>query len=125
LDHLSGFVVRVNQQTPTLRTFFDLMDARATVIDKPGAPPLVAVGGEVKFEGVSFRYGPGSQGVFDLDFLARPGETVALVGPTGSGKTTTLALLQRIREPDAGRIYVDGNNIADVALGSLRQAIAV
>jgi len=125
LDHLSGFIVRVNQQAPTLRTFFELMDARATVVDKPGAPPLAAVGGEVKFEDVSFRYGPGAQGIFDVSFLARPGETVALVGPTGSGKTTTLALLQRIREPDAGRIYVDGHNIADVSLGSLRQAISV
>jgi ATP-binding cassette subfamily B protein len=125
LDHLSGFIVRVNQQAPTLRTFFDLMDARETVIDKPGAPPLEAVGGEIKFEGVTFRYGPGAQGVFDLDLLARPGETVALVGPTGSGKTTTLALLQRIREPDAGRILIDGHDIAGVSLGSLRQAIAV
>ena len=125
LDHLSGFIVRVNQQAPTMRSFFELMDARATVIDKPGAPPLVAVGGEVRFDNVSFRYGPGAQGVFDLDILARPGETVALVGPTGSGKTTTLALLQRIREPDAGRIFIDSHNIADVSLGSLRHAIAV
>ncbi|MGE0767674.1 MAG: glucan ABC transporter ATP-binding protein/ permease [Hyphomicrobiaceae bacterium] len=124
LDHISGFIVRVNQQAPTLGTFFELMDARATVIDKPGARPLQAVGGEVRFEDVSFRYGPGSQGVFDLDILARPGETVALVGPTGSGKTTTLALLQRIREPDAGCISIDGHNIADVSLGSLRQAVA-
>ena len=125
LDHLSGFIVRVNQQAPTLRTFFELMDARATVIDRPGAPALAAVSGEVRFENVSFRYGPGAQGVFDLDLLARPGETVALVGPTGSGKTTTLALLQRIREPDAGRIFIDGHNIAEVSLGSLRHAIAV
>jgi ATP-binding cassette subfamily B protein len=95
------------------------------VVDKPGASPLVAVGGEVRFEDVTFRYGPGAQGVFDLSLLARPGETVALVGPTGSGKTTTLALLQRIREPESGRISIDGHNIADVSLGSLRHAIAV
>jgi len=125
LDHLSAFIVRVNQYAPTLRTFFELMDARTTVIDKPGAPPLVAVGGEVRFDDVTFRYGPGAQGVFGLNLLARPGETVALVGPTGSGKTTTLALLQRIREPESGRISIDGHNIADVSLGSLRQAIAV
>jgi len=125
LDHLSAFIVRVNQYAPTLRTFFELMDARATVVDKPGAPALVAVGGEVRFEDVTFRYGPGAQGVFDLTLLARPGETVALVGPTGSGKTTTLALLQRIREPESGRISIDGHNIADVSLGSLRHAIAV
>jgi ATP-binding cassette subfamily B protein len=125
LDHLSGFIVRVNQQAPTLRSLFELLDAPETVIDRPGAPPLASLGGEVRFENVSFRYGPGAQGVFDIDLLARPGETVALVGPTGSGKTTTLALLQRIREPDEGRILIDGQDIAKVSLGSLRQAVAV
>ena len=125
LDQLSGFIVRINQQAPTLRTFFELMDARTTVVEKVGAIELEPVKGEVVFDDVSFRYGPGSQGVFHLDMKARPGETVALVGPTGSGKTTTLALLQRIREPDQGRILIDGRDIADVTLGSLRQAIAV
>ena len=61
------------------------------------------------------------QGVFDLDFHAKPGKTVALVGPTGSGKTTTLSLLQRLRVPGRGRILVDGHDIADVTLASLRQ----
>jgi ATP-binding cassette, subfamily B, beta-glucan exporter len=125
LDQLSGFIVRVNQQAPTLRTYFELMDARETVVERPGAIPLEAVKGEVRFENVTFRYGPGSQGVFALDLSAHPGETVALVGPTGSGKTTTLALLQRIREPDDGRILVDSRDISGVTLGSLRQAIAV
>jgi ATP-binding cassette subfamily B protein len=125
LDQLSGFVVRVNQQAPTLNTFFELMDEKDAVVEKPGAIDMPNVRGEVVFDKVSFRYGPGAQGVFDLDITARPGETVALVGPTGSGKTTTLALLQRIREPDQGHISIDQRNIADVTLGSLRQAIAV
>jgi ATP-binding cassette subfamily B protein len=125
LDQLSGFVVRINQQAPTLRTFFELMDARATVVEKPDAVELIEVKGAVAFDNVTFRYGPGAQGVFSLELTARPGETVALVGPTGSGKTTTLALLQRIREPDRGRILLDGRDIADVTLGSLRHAIAV
>jgi ATP-binding cassette subfamily B protein len=125
LDQLSGFVVRVNQQAPTLRTFFELMDARATVVEKPSASALTNVKGEVVFDNVTFRYGPGSQGVFNLNLSARPGETVALVGPTGSGKTTTLALLQRIREPDDGGILIDGRDIAGVTLGSLRNSIAV
>ena len=125
LDQLSGFIVRINQQAPTLRTFFELIDARETVIEKPGAANLEGVTGDVRFDNVSFRYGPGSQGVFDLAITARPGETVALVGPTGSGKTTTLALLQRIREPDQGSITIDGRDISDLTLGSLRHAIAV
>jgi ABC-type multidrug transport system fused ATPase/permease subunit len=64
-------------------------------------------------------------GVFDLSFAAQPGETVALVGATGSGKTTTLALLQRLRDPEQGRITIDGIDIRDVTLTSLRQYIAV
>jgi ATP-binding cassette, subfamily B, beta-glucan exporter len=79
----------------------------------------------VVYDNVSFRYGPGSQGVFDLNFEAKPGTTVALVGPTGSGKTTTLALLQRLRGTDSGRILIDGNDIASVTLQSLRHQIAV
>ncbi|HMQ95275.1 ATP-binding cassette domain-containing protein, partial [Amaricoccus sp.] len=69
---------------------------------------------------------PGTdQGIFDLDFAAEPGRTVALVGPTGAGKTTALALLQRMRDPDAGRISIDGTDIAAVTLASLRAAVAV
>ena len=125
LDQLSGFFVRINQQAPTLRTFFELLDARGLVVEKPGAKPIEAVKGDIAFDKVSFRYGPGAQGVFELSFSARAGETVALVGPTGSGKTTTLALLQRMRQPDEGRILIDRTDIADATLHSLRHAIAV
>ncbi len=125
LDQLSGFFVRINQQAPTLRTYFDLIDAHGLVTEKPGAMPLEGVKGGIAFDKVSYRYGPGAQGIFDIDFMARSGETVALVGPTGSGKTTTLALLQRMRQPDAGRILIDGTDIADVTLNSVRHAIAV
>ncbi len=125
LDQLSGFFVRINQQAPTLRTFFDLLDAKGLVEEKPNAKPIENVRGEVIYDQVTFRYGPGAQGVFDVELMARPGQTIALVGPTGSGKTTTLALLQRMRQPDGGRILVDGTDIADVTLNSLRHSIAV
>ena len=125
LDQLSGFFVRINQQAPTLRTFYDLLEATGAVVEKPTAIPLTGVQGDVAFENITFRYGPGSQGVFEMDFRAEAGETVALVGPTGSGKTTTLALLQRMREPEAGRISIDGTDIADVTVTSLRHSIAV
>ena len=85
-------------QAPTLRSFFELLDPQARDHERPGAPTM-AVPRSVRYEGVSFRYGAGAQGVFDLDFEAPAGRTVALVGPTGSGKTTTLALLQRLRDP--------------------------
>ena len=125
LDQLSGFFVRINQQTPTLQTFFDLIDARGHVVEKPDARPIDTVKGAIAFDKVSYQYGPGAQGVFEIDLNARPGETVALVGPTGSGKTTTLALLQRMRQPDAGRILIDDTDISDATLTSLRHAIAV
>ncbi|HRD74504.1 MAG TPA: glucan export ABC transporter ATP-binding protein, partial [Hyphomicrobiaceae bacterium] len=124
LDQLSGFVIRIYQQAPTLRSYFDLLDQSAAIVEKPGAKPIGAVQGQVAFERVSFRYGTGAQGVFDLTFEAAPGKTVALVGPTGSGKTTTLALLQRLRGPESGRILVDGHDISDVTLVSLRQSMA-
>ena len=125
LDQLSGFVVRMNQQAPTLRTFFSLVDETPSIVEIPGAPDLKPSSGHVVYDNVSFRYGPGTEGVFDLSFEALPGTTVALVGPTGSGKTTTLALLQRLRGTDQGRILIDGVDISDVTLQSLRHAIAV
>jgi ATP-binding cassette subfamily B protein len=125
LDQLSGFVARVFMEAPTLRSFFELLDAPIAIVERPDAKPLETVAGEVCYEDVTFRYGEGLQGVFDLSFEAKPGETVALVGPTGSGKTTTLAMLQRLRDPEKGRILLDGTDIRDTTLNSLRHAIAV
>ena len=125
LDLLSGFAVRIFQYAPTLRSFFDLLDATEGVREKPDAKPLERVTGDVRYENVTFRFRNSDQGVFDASFEAPAGKTVALVGPTGAGKTTTLALLQRLRAPNSGRILVDGVDIADVTLSSLRHNIAV
>ena len=125
LDLLSGFAVRIFQYAPTLRSFFDLLDATHGVREKPDARPLENVAGNVRYENVSFQFKNSEQGVFDISFEVPAGKTVALVGPTGAGKTTTLALLQRLRAPDSGRILVDGEDIADVTLNSLRHNMAV
>ncbi len=125
LDTLSGFAVRIFQYAPTLRSFFDLLDATDGVREKPGAMPLENVVGNVRYRDVTFRFKNSDQGVFGISFEAPAGKTVALVGPTGAGKTTTLALLQRLRSPDSGSITVDGHDIADVTLTSLRHNIAV
>ena len=125
LDQLSGFVARIFMQAPTLKTYFNLMDASVTIVEKPNAADLTDPRGAIAYENVSFRYGTSKQGVFELDFTAKPGQTIALVGPTGSGKSTTLALLQRLRDPDKGRILIDGQDIRDVTLDSLRHSIAV
>ena len=125
LDQVSGFVTRIFMNAPTLKSYFDLLDTKLAIAERPGAKPLVNVTGTVRYDNVGFRYGPGAQGVFDLEFEVPAGRTVALVGPTGSGKTTTLALLQRLRDPEAGRITVDGGDIRDLTLDSLRSSIAV
>jgi ATP-binding cassette subfamily B protein len=117
--------VRIFQYAPTLRTFFDLLDATEEVRDAPDAVPVDQVTGDVRYEDVTFRFKNSEQGVFGIDFKAAPGSTTALVGPTGAGKTTTLALLQRLRSPGEGRILVDGQDIEGVTLNSLRHHIAV
>jgi ATP-binding cassette subfamily B protein len=125
LDQLSGFIGNLFPRVPTLNAFYELLDASGNITEKPDAASLSEVKGAVAYENVTFRFGKSEVGVFDLDFRAAPGETIALVGATGSGKTTTLALLQRLRDPDRGRITVDGIDIRDVTLTSLRCQIAV
>ena len=125
LDQLSSFVGRVFLQAPSLASFFELLDTAGATIEKPGAIPLENVKGHIRFDDVTFRFPRSEQGVFDLNFEAAPGETIALVGPTGSGKTTTLALLQRLRDPQEGRVTIDGMDISDATINSLRQSVAV
>jgi ATP-binding cassette subfamily B protein len=95
------------------------------VAEHPQAKPLKIAAGTVAYEDVTFRFRNSDQGIFDVSFVAPAGQTVALVGPTGAGKTTTLALLQRLRSPDQGRILIDGQDIDAVTLNSLRHSIAV
>ncbi len=125
LDQISGFVTAIHRRAPVLKAYFALIDEPDGIVEKPGAQPLPPASGEVRYERVSFRFPGTEQGVHEIALRAAPGQTLALVGPTGSGKSTTLSLLMRLRAPDTGRILVDGHDIADVTLASLRQSIAV
>jgi ATP-binding cassette subfamily B protein len=125
LDQLTMFLSTLVFQAAQMRQFFEVIDEATSVPDDRNLPSLMVKQGRVDFENVSFRYPRSSTGIVDVTFTVEPGETVAIVGPTGSGKTTTLALLQRVRDPDAGRILIDGQDIAKVNLDSLRRAIAV
>jgi ATP-binding cassette subfamily B protein len=125
LEQLAGFVSGLFLQTPALRDFFAILDTPGGEPETGGKPPLAVTHGEVRFEDVSFRYGAGESALEHLTFTAAPGSTVALVGATGAGKSTALSLLYRAHEPTGGRITIDGTDIRDVSLSSLRQHIAV
>jgi ATP-binding cassette subfamily B protein len=120
-----GFISRLFMQMPTLIDFFAVLDAETTILEPATAKPLKIRGGEVKFENVSFEYTTGIPTVQNLTFTAQPGSIVALVGTTGAGKSTTMALLQRYWDSSRGRILIDGQDIRDVTLDSLRGAIGV
>ena len=104
---------------------FEIMDEPPEVEDKPGAPMLSNVQGDVVFDDVHFSYVEGVPVLKHFDFHAEPGQTVALVGPTGAGKTTVVNLLTRFYDVDAGAIRVDGLDIRDVQRDSLRQALGL
>lgn len=125
LDQLSQFFLGLFSQKPAIDAYFELVDATSPVLDRLGARALEGTQGHVRYEDLTFRFPDGTIGCDNLNFEAKPGETVALVGHTGAGKTTALALLQRLRDPQEGRITVDGADIRDVTLASLRTSIAV
>ncbi len=120
-----GFISRLFLQMPTLVDFFAILDAESTILEHAGAPKLAVPFGKVVFENVSFEYVTGIPTVSNISFTAKPGSVVALVGATGAGKSTTMALLQRYWDASRGRILIDGQDIRDVTLDSLRGAIGV
>jgi ABC-type multidrug transport system fused ATPase/permease subunit len=104
---------------------YEILDAESAVKEKPGAIVLESVKGHVRFENVSFGYDAVSPVLREVDFEAKPGQMVALLGPTGSGKTTIVNLLPRFYDVTGGRITIDGIDIRDVTLASLRRAIGI
>ncbi|QRG07822.1 glucan ABC transporter ATP-binding protein/ permease [Xanthobacter dioxanivorans] len=125
LDHTVSFFNRLILSAPQLSQFFDVLDTVGSVRDKPGAKPLAGVKGEVTFDDVSFSYDGKRTAVGDVSLHAEPGQTFAFVGSTGAGKSTALALLHRVFDPQSGAIRIDGVDIRDVTLASLRKSIGV
>ncbi|MFC3068747.1 ABC transporter ATP-binding protein [Phenylobacterium soli] len=108
------------------RRLFKALDVEPEVREQAGARTLPAARGAIRFEHVGFSYGgDGPPALADIDFEARPGETVALVGPSGGGKTTILNLIPRFYDPTEGRVTVDGADLREVTLASLRDQIAL
>ncbi len=125
LEQFAGFISALFFQTPSLKDFFAVLDTPSALKESPNTPPLPRVRGEVVFENVSFGYSDAHPALHSLSFRAPAGSTIALVGPTGAGKTTALSLLYRAYDPTGGRITVDGIDIRTVSLRSLRSNIAV
>ncbi len=125
LEQVVGFINWIVAVVPKLEEFFDVLDTKPTVADKPGAIDIGRLAGRVAFEHVGFSYDNRRVAVSDASFVAEPGETIALVGSTGSGKSTTLGLLHRVFDPTEGRVTIDGIDLRDMTLLSLRRNIGV
>jgi ATP-binding cassette subfamily B protein len=125
LEQAVGFSNRLFLDAPKLADFFGVLDTVPAVRDRPDAIDPGRVRGLVEFKEVSFSYDGKSPAVADLSFTAAPGDRIALVGPTGSGKSTALALLHRAFDPQSGAISIDGADIRDLTLVGLRRNIGV
>ncbi|MFQ5811918.1 MAG: ABC transporter ATP-binding protein [Anaerolineae bacterium] len=104
---------------------FELLDTVPEIEDAPEAIELPVIQGAIAFEGVSFRYGTGEKVLREVSFQMQPGQVVALVGPSGAGKTSIANLIPRFYDPVSGQVTVDGHDVREVKLASLRQQIAV
>ncbi len=111
--------------TMGLRRVFDILDIEPDVQDKADAQPFGGLAREIAFENVSFAYEPERPVLSDVSFTAVPGSITAIIGPTGSGKSTLMALLLRLFDPDSGRVAIDGRDLRDYQIASLRAAIAI
>jgi glucan exporter ATP-binding protein len=125
LQNTTHFINGVFMDAPRLQEFFDVLDTVPSVRDRPGAIDPGRLRGLVEFRNVTFSYDKRQPAVVDLTFTAKPGEMIALVGPTGAGKSTALALLHRTFDPQSGSITIDGIDIRDMKLAALRRNIGV
>jgi ATP-binding cassette subfamily B protein len=121
-----GWILAIGQESATAADrLYEVFDTESMIADRPGAHDLGAVRGLLRFEGVGFRFPGADRDVLHgIDLTVEPGETVAIVGATGSGKTALTALVPRLYDVSSGRITLDGTDIRDVTLTSLRRAVA-
>jgi ATP-binding cassette, subfamily B, heavy metal transporter len=124
--NMLGFAYReIRQALVNMESMFGLLDVRTEIADKPGAAPLKVAGGEIVFDHVDFHYEKARPILHDVSFRVAPGDTVAIVGSSGAGKSTVSRILFRFYDVAAGSVRIDGQDIRDVSQASLRAAIGV
>lgn len=121
---LANLLENMQQSMAGAERVLAILDAPCEIVDKPGAEDLKNVRGEIEFSHVSFSYGEESEVLKDISFKCEQGKMLALVGPTGVGKTTLTQLISRFYEPTEGKIFIDGHDLNDITIESLRRNIS-
>ncbi|MBE3577531.1 MAG: ABC transporter ATP-binding protein [Limnochordales bacterium] len=125
ISTLSNFYNQLQSAMASAERVFEILDFPPQVVSRPGAPALLQVRGEVEFDHVTFGYEPGRPVLQDFCLHVSSGETIALVGPTGAGKSSIISLLSRFYDPWEGAIRIDGKDLREVDLASLRRLVGV
>ncbi|MDI6619589.1 MAG: ABC transporter ATP-binding protein [Clostridiales bacterium] len=125
INNIANFYNQIINAMAYVERIFEAMDEKVTIKDLPGAVEMPPIKGDLEFRHVNFSYDEGRQILYDINFKVRRGETIALVGATGAGKTTIISLISRFYDVKDGNILIDGTDIKDVTLKSLRSQMGI
>src|SRR5262249_42015407 len=125
LQELTGLSQRVQRAATAAQRVFEVLDTTPDMVDSPDAVPLERIEGKVEFRNVTFGYDERRPVLKDVSFTVNPGEMVGVVGPSGAGKSTTINLICRFYDVTGGSILVDGHDVRDVTVNSLRNQIGI
>jgi len=122
---LAKYTGRIAQAAASAERIVEVLERHPGVVDRSGARPVSRVHGDVRFQGVKLSYEPGHPVLRGVDLQVRAGERIAIVGPSGAGKSSLAMLMSRLRDPDEGAVLIDGQDVSDLTLASLRSQISI